>query len=122
MIRLHPPANFTIGYVGTYNIYVYWYEPMNYHLHIPIDYATFVPGSEKNGTDAVTTNGSVANSSNVGYKVVTSAPEQGPSSESAATVNATSWIGHSLVPFHMGTLIDYQIMWKKIGEGILNGS
>lgn len=118
MIRLHAPANFTIGYIGSQNIYVYWYEPMNYHLHLPLDIARLANNIGKTNINVTAVNDSVPNTDEVGYNVVTTLPEHDTSTKPGKTIKPMDWIGHSLVPYHLGQLNSYFLIWRKNGTGI----
>ncbi|XP_071154479.1 uncharacterized protein [Mytilus edulis] len=113
LIKLHPPGNVTTGYVGTFNIYIYWYEPENYHLKIPffMDPSSVDPIDRPKPTSGnqLSTHSNPDNT----YHVVTGKTEAGTSTEEK--MNVTTWFGHELVPFHKAHLIEYMVKWKKNG-------
>ena len=127
MIKLHPPANVTAGYVGLYNIYIYWYEPENYHLRIPL----FMNITQQDITTAkgnrlqdMAKTGDVNNRNiwpNMTYHVVSRKPYEVTSQPARETTTPPklSWVGHSLVPFHEAHLLYYIVNWKEIDTGNL---
>lgn len=102
--------------MGTFNIYIYWYEPENYHLKIPffMDPSSVDPIDRPKPTSGnqLSTHSNPENT----YHVVTGKTEAGTSTEEK--MNVTTWFGHELVPFHKAHLIEYMVKWKENGTGI----
>lgn len=123
VVKLHPPGNVTVGYIGTYNIYIYWYEPENYHLSIPVAMNISDNIHETTAGEHLTIVNKTATGvksiwPNMTYHVVTSKPEQETSTTRETNVTSTAdWIGHKWVPFHKAHLLSYTVTWKENGTG-----
>ena len=50
LVFLHPPANVTVGYTLDDTIFLYWYPPMNYDLHVENETVKGTPVTDRIAT------------------------------------------------------------------------